>query len=407
VTDSVPARATHTVLVVDNDEFSAELAEVLLHDIGVGQVVLASDGYAALELLDSGLAPDVLFLDLDMEGMDGVEVLRFLASRRYEGALALMTGSGHQLVASVQRMALASHLRIVGTVQKPLHRDKFAAVLDEVVRGGQRRSGHESAPLQPDEIRAGLERGAIELYVQPKVTVRTREVRGGEVLLRWRGEDGSLVSPLAVIPVAEECGLIATITKTVYAMTVQEMSSWRALGWNPLISVNVSAVDLLDLEFPRWLAETADTAGVESRSIVLEVTESQIVEHLSSTLDVVSRLYLNGFRFSIDDFGTGYSNFEQLKQLPLSELKIDRSLVVGATQDSAGRAILASSIQLGHALNVRVVAEGVETLEDWALLDALGCDVIQGYFVARPMPISTFFSWRTEWVHSHRDPTAS
>jgi len=210
-----------------------------------------------------------------------------------------------------------------------------------------------------------------------------------------------------VIPVAEEHGLIEAITKSVYAKTVTEMRGWRAFGWNPLISANVSAIDLLDLDFPRWLTEVTAEAGVESRSLVLEVTESQIVEHLSSTLDVVSRLYLNGFRFSIDDFGTGYSNFEQLKQLPLSEHKIDRSLVVGATEDSAGRAILASSIQLGHALGVRVVGEGVEMLEDWALLDSLGCDVIQGYFVARPMPISTFFAWRTTWVQEHHDPTAS
>jgi hypothetical protein len=406
MTDAALDRASRTVLVVDNDEFSSELAEVLLHDIGVGTVRTAGDGFAALAILDGDEIPDVIFLDLDMEGMDGIEVLRSLATRRYEGALALMTGSGNQLVASVQRMALANNLRIIGTVQKPLHREKFAAVLDELARGPQRRGGYAVTPLHPDEIREGLARDAIELYVQPKVTVRTREVRGGEVLLRWRGADGSLVSPLAVIPVAEEHGLIEAITKSVYAKTVTEMRGWRALGWNPLISVNVSAIDLLDLDFPRWLTEVTAEAGVESRSLVLEVTESQIVEHLSSTLDVVSRLYLNGFRFSIDDFGTGYSNFEQLKQLPLSELKIDRSLVVGATEDSAGRAILASSIQLGHALGVRVVGEGVETLEDWALLDSLGCDVIQGYFVARPMPISSFYAWRTTWVQEHHEPTS-
>ncbi len=400
MSEATANRSTLTVLVVDNDEFSAELAEVLLTDLGVGHVSVAHDGLTALRLLDDEV-PGIIFLDLDMDGMNGVEVLRYLSARRYDGAIALMTGSGRQLVASVLRMAEAHNLRIVGTVQKPLHPDKFATVLDQTVRSTTHRVAHNVEPLTPEQIRAGLDQDAIELFVQPKVTVRSREVRGGEVLLRWRDNDGALISPLAVIPVAEECGLIEEITKVVYAKTVHVMSSWRVLGWTPLISVNVSAVDLLNLDFPQWLTATTHAAGVESRSLMLEVTESQMVAQLSSTLDVVSRLYLNGFRFSIDDFGTGYSNLDQLKQLPLSELKIDRSLVVGAMQDKAGRAILASSIQLGHALGVKVVAEGVETLEDWAMLDSMDCDVIQGYFVAKPMPIASFFAWRTTWVQEH------
>ena len=406
MSDLLSPRSSMVVMVVDNDEFSSELAEVLLQDLGVGRILIAPDGYAALASLDAGESPDVLFLDLDMDGMDGVEVLRALAARQYDGVVSLMTGSGHQLIGSVQRLAHANNLVMAGSVPKPLHRDKFAAVLDEVANGTRRGGGHTIVPLTPEEIREGLDRGAVELFVQPKVTVRTREVHGGEILLRWRHEDGSLVSPLAVIPVAEEHGLIEAVTKAVYTQAVDVLNGWRALGWHPMISVNVSAIDLLDLNFPQWLNEVTQAAGVESRSLILEVTESQIVNHLSSTLDVVSRLYLSGFRFSIDDFGTGYSNFEQLRQLPLSELKIDRSLVVGATNDTAGRAILASSIQLGHALGVRVVAEGVETLEDWALLDSLGCDVIQGYFVARPMPVATFYAWRTTWTQEHRPTSA-
>ncbi len=398
VLDSKDSLAQPRVLVVDNDSFTLDLAEILLNDLGVDDVLLASSGEAALAAVDDAhRSPSIIFCDLAMEGMDGIEVIRHLAGRRYAGHLVLLSGSNHQLMNAVSRMARANRLNLLGTMPKPLSGEKFATMLARSNAARLNDSGSARMELTSEMIRAGLDRGAIEAYVQPKVRTATKEIKGGEVLLRWRHSDNSMVSPLAVIPVAESSGLIDEITKEIYLQATAAMSTWRQAGWNTVLSVNVSARNLLDLPFPEWLNEQAALRGVDVQAIMLEVTESQLVENLGSSLDVISRLYLMGFRLSIDDFGTGYSNFDQIKQLPIREIKIDRSLVLGASEDESGRAILQAAVELGRALGVSVTAEGVETADEWAMLERMGCDVIQGFYVSRPMPIGDFLAWRDEW----------
>ena len=136
--------------------------------------------------------------------------------------------------------------------------------------------------------------------------------------------------------------------------------------------------------------------------VILEMTESRLMSNIATSLEIVTRLRLKGFGLSIDDFGTGYSSMEKVKQLPFTELKVDRTFVCGAARDSVARAILESSVQMGHALGMSVIAEGAETQEDWDLLATVGCDEVQGYFVAMPMPAEEFIAWKTRWEENNR-----
>ena len=389
-------------LVIDNDSFTLDLAEILLNDAGVVDVMLAQTGAEALRMVDDPhRAPSIIFCDLAMEVMDGVEVIRHLAQRAYSGHLVLLSGSNSPLLNAVARMARASDLNVIGTLSKPLSREKFATIISRSRSAGAVGTPPVHVNLTLAMVREGLERRAVEAFVQPKVSATTKVVKGGEVLLRWRHTDGSLLSPLAVVPVIEDDPLIDALTKQIFERAAEAMGEWRAAGWTTTLSVNVSARNLLDLSFPEWLVSEAHRCGIDPHAIMLEITESQLVGDLGSSLDVVARMYLMGFRLSIDDFGTGYSNFDQLKQVPLREIKIDRSLLLGAAHDESGRALLRAAVELGRALNVLVTVEGVETFGEWDMVQNMGCDVIQGYVVSRPMPIAEFPTWLTQWNELH------
>jgi EAL domain-containing protein (putative c-di-GMP-specific phosphodiesterase class I) len=235
------------------------------------------------------------------------------------------------------------------------------------------------------------------VHLQPKVTVSTRQVVGAEALLRWLDPVRGMLSPLAIVPIAESHGLIEDLTLAVYRRVIDVLVDWQAQGLDLKVAVNLSADNLASLDLPDTLTAIAQEAGVSPRSIVLEITEHRLMDRLAVSLEVIGRLRLKGFGISIDDYGMGYSNLRKLKQLPITELKVDRSFVDGADRDSVLRVILGSSVALGHSLDLTVVGEGVETKEVWELLQTLGCDEAQGYYVARPMPAADLPVWKRTW----------
>jgi EAL domain-containing protein (putative c-di-GMP-specific phosphodiesterase class I) len=196
---------------------------------------------------------------------------------------------------------------------------------------------------------------------------------------------------------AEESGLIARLTRAVFLKTLAQTSRWLDEGHALQIAVNVSPLLLSDLDLPETLADLADRHQIARRNIVLEITESWVNEEPISTLDILTRLRMKGFNLSIDDFGTGYSTMLQLNEMPYSEMKLDQSFIRNATRDREARAIVESSIELGHKLGLKVVAEGVEKQEDWDLISDMHCDEGQGFFIARPMPGVQIPAWLRHW----------
>jgi diguanylate cyclase (GGDEF)-like protein len=243
------------------------------------------------------------------------------------------------------------------------------------------------------DLRRALEEGEFVPYFQPKVDLRTGRVAGAEALLRWRHPSRSDVSPDVFIPLAEQTGLIVPLTMHVIAVAVRECSAWRADGGDYSVAVNLSARVLVEAQLPDHVEELCRCWGLPTEALVLEITESMVVDDPARALPTLERLADLGVRLSIDDFGTGYSSLEYLKTLPVHEMKIDRGFVMGMAEDPRDAAIVRCAIELGRSMGLRIVAEGVEHLETHLWLARQGCDQGQGYHYTRALEPEAFAAW--------------
>jgi EAL domain-containing protein (putative c-di-GMP-specific phosphodiesterase class I)/CheY-like chemotaxis protein len=388
---------TLRVMIVDDDPFLAELLMCMLGMLGVSQVVAVSDGQQVLQALDRGDVFDLMISDLNMPGMDGVQVMRHLAGRGFDGDLILLTGEDLKILRTAESLARAHRLRVLGILRKPVERETLARLLQQACTRGEPASLRSSPEVSVEELRQGIESGALLLHYQPRVSVVTRQVVGVESLVRWQHPVFGLLYPNAFIALAESSGLIEALTHAVIRLALEQGRDWQAAYPQLKIAVNMPAGLFENLDLPDQLVSLLDRYGFPATNLVLEITESQLMDHLIATLDTLIRLRLKGVTLAVDDFGTGYSNLGQIKRAPFGEFKIDRSFVQGALQDEEGLAILETSILLGRKLGLTVVAEGVETEQEWETVARLGADEVQGYFVARPMPGAQLPDWITAW----------
>ncbi|MFZ6689262.1 EAL domain-containing protein [Undibacterium sp. SXout11W] len=247
------------------------------------------------------------------------------------------------------------------------------------------------------EMRTALEQNHFQLYVQPKVSVISNEVVAVEALVRWFHPEKGMIFPDQFIPFAEQTGFIRQLTRWVMNAAAECCHQWQQVGINIKISVNISTRDLLDQELPGKFAEILQKHQVQPQCFCLEITESAIMDDPVRAHLTLDKLHAMGMELSIDDFGTGYSSLAYLKRLPVDELKIDKSFVLKMEQDIDDTKIVKSTIDLGHNMGLRVVAEGIENAEVLALLKELGCDQAQGYFISKPMPAGNMPAWLEKW----------
>jgi EAL domain-containing protein (putative c-di-GMP-specific phosphodiesterase class I) len=224
------------------------------------------------------------------------------------------------------------------------------------------------------------------LHYQPKFDLVTGEVRGVEALVRWQHPERGLVPPDSFVPTAERTGLINALTDYVLDMALGKAAYWLEHGLSVPMAVNISARSLLDAGFPDRVLAALSARRIPPASLILEITETTIMEDPAHALAALQRLHDAGVYLSIDDFGTGYSSLAYLKRLPVDEIKIDRSFISSLTVDARDRLIVASTVSLGRALGLDVVAEGVEDEQTAAALQTLGCDLAQGFHFGRPEP---------------------
>jgi EAL domain-containing protein (putative c-di-GMP-specific phosphodiesterase class I) len=235
------------------------------------------------------------------------------------------------------------------------------------------------------ELRRAIETDALHLCYQPKVELATGIALEAEALVRWRHPRLGMVSPTEFVPIAEQTGAIRPLTRWVLGRALAEAAAWQREGLALGVAVNLSALDLHDRELPRRLAELLATAALPPRRLVLEVTESSVMADAETARRVLAEVVAMGVTTSIDDFGTGYSSLAQLRGLPVQEIKIDRSFVQEMARSPEVALIVRSTIDMGHSLGLRVVAEGVETAAVATRLRELGCDVAQGYWFGEPV----------------------
>ncbi len=243
------------------------------------------------------------------------------------------------------------------------------------------------------ELLGAIERNELTLYFQPKLALSDRQVIAVECLVRWIHPEHGFIPPDDFIPLAEQTGNIRFLTDWVLKQALHQCKQWRDLGIDLIMAVNISAMDLQQPSFPQTVAELLKTYQLPTQALVLEVTESSIMHDTQKAVAMLSSIYDMGVHLSIDDYGTGYSSMAQLKHLPVQELKIDKSFVQELANNKDDAIIVRSTIELGHNMGLKIVAEGVEDLEALELLAKWGCNTVQGYFISKPLPAGDFVEW--------------
>jgi diguanylate cyclase (GGDEF)-like protein len=243
------------------------------------------------------------------------------------------------------------------------------------------------------ELRRAVERNELRLYYQPKVSLRSANISAVEALIRWEHPTRGLVPPGMFIPFAEHTGYIKLLTRWVLREAARQCGEWLRSGLRLQVSVNISARDLMNRDLPNEVATLLAEYSVPPTLLCLEITESGFMEDPVNAQKVLDRLAELGVRLSIDDYGTGYSSLSYIMRLPVQELKIDQSFIARMASDEEISMIVRSTIDLGHNLGLKVVAEGVEDRSAWNLLRSLGCDDAQGYFMSRPLPPAALAQW--------------
>ncbi len=381
------------LLVVIDDEadlagFVCAVAEQVGFDVEqFNNAALFKDQYVCV-------CADVIVLDLIMPGVDGIEVIRFLAESGCDAQLILVSGFDPAVLHSAQKLATEQGLNVVGSLSKPFRYDNLHQLLNGLSitpKTVTRRTPVELPSVEA--LREALANSELVLYYQPKVGLNGSFIAAFEALVRWQHPARGLLGPDLFIPLAEQHGLINELTWVVLEQAMAQCCLWHGQGVTVQVAVNMSASTLKELDLPEKIGGLLERYGLESSQIVLEVTETALMQELIKSLDILTRLRMRGFQLSIDDFGTGYSSLVQLHRVPFSEIKIDRSFVMEMSHDPDAAAIVETVILLGHKLNMKIVAEGVETDSCRATLARLGCDQAQGYLFARPMPADEAFQW--------------
>lgn len=386
------------ILIVDDDLFQLQLFSSQLAILGLDQVHACISGQQALALLKAPqVGQPLIFLDLNMPDMDGVEFIRRLADIAYTGTLVLVSGEDERILETAERLARAHHLSVLGYLSKPVQTETLSLLLERWRCATPETAFKVVKAYSADEVRRAISGGEMVNYYQPKVLVASGELCGVETLVRWQHPIDGAVFPDSFIGVAEDNGLIDDLTRIVLVEALEQSSRWRAEGLVLRVAVNVSMHNLARLDFADFVLSQIVRCDVAAEDLILEVTESRLMADVLAPLDVLTRLRLNRIGLSIDDFGTGHSSLTQLRNIPFNELKIDQSFVHGADRDNTRRAMFTASLGIARQLGMQTVAEGVEDLADWNFLRQQGCDLAQGYFVARPMPAGDLRAWWVDW----------
>ncbi len=379
-------------LVVEDDGFQRRTVARMLRSLGAREVREAKDGKEGLASMQNAVPVDVVVCDLDMPEMDGMEFMRHLGRARSTASVVISSAKDRALAASVEKMAIAYGLRLLGLMEKPV---TLAGLEDIIARRDSTEPQLKQLPSAGpayvlEEIRRGVRQNQFVPFYQPKVALSTGRVLGMEALARWHHPAHGLVFPDAFIGVLELSGHVDELTFSLLDSAARACHRMHRLGLELSISVNLSLVSLTDTTMADRITNIVHAIGLDPRFVIFEITETAAMTQVAPALENLARLRMRGFGLSVDDFGTGFASLQQLMRVPFTELKIDQGFVTGCAFNAGSRIILESSVEMARRLGITSVAEGVESSSDWNMVKAARCDVAQGYLIAKPMDEDMF-----------------
>ena len=392
--DRVSQTMSLRLLTFDDDEATGRLVSRVARLVGLEATSVTEPEAFHANLRRS--PPDLIALDLQLGNTDGIEQLRFLAEQQYRGRLILMSGFDARVLSTAAALARDLGLNVETSLEKPIRVAQLESVLDRL-KLAQR-------PMSPNRLLDAIENDELYLEFQPVVARTPRALRKLEALIRWHHPKLGRLGPDKFIPMAEtDVAVMDALTEWLIGSAIE---SYRVLAECDIrvpIAINVSPRNLHDLTLPDRLERQLRAAGMPPQHLCLEITESAAFDDTPSTMDILTRVRLKGMQLAIDDFGTGFSSFKLLRQMPFTAIKIDKSFVTDLETSRDSRAIAKSIIDLAANMEMESVAEGVETEEVAAMLEALNVRSLQGFLIAPPMPIEVVPSWLEGWIGSHGD----
>lgn len=380
------------ILVIDDDRVVGDIVSALAKAMR-----LHCDVTRSPKDFFNLVSPDttVILLDLVMPEMDGIEVLRHLGDQQCKARIVLMSGIDIRVIETAKKLAQSLGLSVVGHLQKPFPLTQLKEALGAHIKHEVKVEQVEPPPvaITDEDVRNAFERNEFVLHYQPQINLLTGEVLGVEALSRWQHPQFGLIYPDYFISRIEALDLMDKFCWITAERALSEVKQFAASnGRLPRLAINVSVSSLRDLKFPDIFMDLAKKYSFPAENIVIEITESGLIE-FSLALDVLTRLRMRNFQLSIDDFGTGYSMMKQLQNVPAIEVKIDKSFVKNMHSNHSDLVMVEKIIEMGHELDMEVIAEGVETPDQLNMLREKGCDGVQGYLLSQALPPDEMVQW--------------
>ncbi|WP_152442393.1 MULTISPECIES: EAL domain-containing response regulator [Grimontia] len=389
-----------SILVVDDSEAILLMVRSLLSEIGENNVHTFSNPYKALEELRR--APnkyDIVFTDLNMPSIDGMAVIRALGKMKFTGGVSIVSGLDARIIELASSIARQQQVCLLGNIAKPINKDALQLTLDRLTHFEERKF-LDYQRMSPSELIDCITHRQVVPYYQPKLNSQNNRVEGLEVLARIQkpGESNAIL-PGRFIPTAIENDLIDLLTMQLAEMTASDIKELSDIfGEDVTISLNLSASQLADLEVPNRLEFLFEAHGIDKSRVTLEITEEYALKS-SEQMESLNRLRIRGHGVSLDDFGTGFTNIQQLRTLPFTEIKIDRTLISKIHQDQFSQVIVQSLVNIMDKFDVKLVAEGIEQIEELEYLHSNYPEMLlQGFLICRPRPIESLRSWYNSWL---------
>ncbi|MGZ8271085.1 MAG: EAL domain-containing protein [Methylophilus sp.] len=400
------------ILIAEDDDFQRSIMVEMLNSLGHTSIYEAKNGLEALEIIRNGNPKNInlIFSDLKMPGMDGMEFLRYLGEEGHQLEIVILSAMDKKLLSVVNKISDIYKIKLLDALEKPLGLQQLKSVLAKSGKTSNQTkptNAAEAHSYSVEEIMEGIRQKQFKPFLQPKVDLNTGKIIGAEALARWIHPEHGIVAPYAFIQKLEDSQKIDDLTFLMLEEAATVCKTLLEKNHHIHIAVNLSLVSLNEPQMAQKISNFIKQHGGDPKYFTLEITESTAMTDEPLALENLARLYMDGFTLSIDDYGTGYSNLQQLTRIAFGELKIDRSLIHGFTKNEAMRIIVASNIDMAHKLKIKSVAEGIETEQDWELLRKMGCDIGQGYLIAKPMSIVDFYKYIEEYRHQpiHTSPS--